>query len=416
MKSKNLMVLMVCVVALVFALQNVSASITNTAFGNISHIEVNGVDATNGGVSFAGFTGGKIPVLVQFTAKDVASRVKVEAWFSGDRNKGAESRVFDILAANVSYTEVLYLDAPTNLGEDLQQPRVLEIVVDSTDKGTLASADVSLSIQRQAYDLGILNVNTPAQVKAGDNLYVDIVLKNKGTQQAIDNLVTVSIPTLNAQTRSYFGDLSPMDQSHPDRLDAVERRAYVQIPANTPTGLYDVVIVADNGDSTISATKRIFVTGAEQNSRVIPSVTSQTFSMSTQGQYKLTVVNKGDSIAIYHVAVDAPKGLTVDAGDSLVVIPAGTSKTITVTANAAEAGDYDFDVKVLSEDGSVVSDNKLHATVEKSSGFSGGTSTGNATVLLTVILAIVFVVLLVVLIVLLTRKPEKTEEFGESYY
>ena len=33
-----------------------------------------------------------------------------------------------------------------------------------------------------------------------------------------------------------------------------------------------------------------------------------------------------------------------------------------------------------------------------------------------IILAIIFVVLLIVLIVLLTRKPEKAEEFEESYY
>ena len=37
-------------------------------------------------------------------------------------------------------------------------------------------------------------------------------------------------------------------------------------------------------------------------------------------------------------------------------------------------------------------------------------------VVLTIILAIIFIVLLVILIVLLGKKPEKQEEFGESYY
>ena len=40
----------------------------------------------------------------------------------------------------------------------------------------------------------------------------------------------------------------------------------------------------------------------------------------------------------------------------------------------------------------------------------------NPIVVLTVVLAIIFLVLLVVLIVLIGRKPQKTEEFGESYY
>jgi preprotein translocase subunit SecG len=37
-------------------------------------------------------------------------------------------------------------------------------------------------------------------------------------------------------------------------------------------------------------------------------------------------------------------------------------------------------------------------------------------VILTVILAVIFIVLLIVLIVLIGKKPEKSGEFGESYY
>jgi preprotein translocase subunit SecG len=33
-----------------------------------------------------------------------------------------------------------------------------------------------------------------------------------------------------------------------------------------------------------------------------------------------------------------------------------------------------------------------------------------------IVLAIIFIVLLVVLIVLMGKKPQKSEEFGESYY
>jgi preprotein translocase subunit SecG len=64
--------------------------------------------------------------------------------------------------------------------------------------------------------------------------------------------------------------------------------------------------------------------------------------------------------------------------------------------------------------GDLVESKEFAANVEGTSlntGFSGNTA-----VVLTVVLAIIFVVLLVVLIVLLTRKPQKTQEFGESYY
>jgi len=47
---------------------------------------------------------------------------------------------------------------------------------------------------------------------------------------------------------------------------------------------------------------------------------------------------------------------------------------------------------------------------------TSGTPTANPVVVLTVVLAIIFVVLLIVLLVLIGKKPEKSEEFGESYY
>ena len=62
-------------------------------------------------------------------------------------------------------------------------------------------------------------------------------------------------------------------------------------------------------------------------------------------------------------------------------------------------------------DGELVKKQNFVANVE-----GKAATAGNAAVVLTIILAIIFIVLLIVLIVLLTRKPEKTEDFGESYY
>ena len=105
-------------------------------------------------------------------------------------------------------------------------------------------------------------------------------------------------------------------------------------------------------------------------------------------------------------------GLNVEVSEPVVAVPAGTSKTVKIMASAEKAGKYDFAVNVHSE-GELVKEEKFTLDTE---GSNARATAGNATVLLTVILAIVFVVLLVVLIVLLTRKPEKSEELGESYY
>jgi preprotein translocase subunit SecG len=68
----------------------------------------------------------------------------------------------------------------------------------------------------------------------------------------------------------------------------------------------------------------------------------------------------------------------------------------------------------------VLSGNVIVGTVEfdNASITTGTTDNGQAAgvVILTVILVIIFVVLLIVLIVLLTRKPDREDELGESYY
>ena len=125
---------------------------------------------------------------------------------------------------------------------------------------------------------------------------------------------------------------------------------------------------------------------------------------------------------LYELSIDAPTGLTVEADQPFVAIPAGASETVKIAAKADKAGKYLFTVSVYS-DGNLVEKKSFTATVEgKSKGVVSSVTTSddgsaiNTTVVLTVVLAIIFVVLLVVLIVLLTRKPQKSEELGESYY
>jgi len=105
--------------------------------------------------------------------------------------------------------------------------------------------------------------------------------------------------------------------------------------------------------------------------------------------------------------------LTVSVSESVVAVPAGSSKTVTLMASSDKEGTYNFNVNVFSDE-EVVGQTALTTKVEgKASGTSSAT---NPVIVLTVVLAIIFVVLLIVLLVLIGRKPEKSEEFGESYY
>jgi uncharacterized membrane protein len=90
--------------------------------------------------------------------------------------------------------------------------------------------------------------------------------------------------------------------------------------------------------------------------------------------------------------------------ENVVTIPAGSSKAVTVSATGSE----EYTVDVFKMNGELVESVKLTAKTS---------STGSEFVtVLTAVLLVVFLVLLAVLVVLVTKKPQKDEEFSESYY
>jgi len=401
MKSiKNLVSLVALFAVAIFMITTVSA------FADIRSVEVSGVQALNAGTTVATFSGDTIPVLVIFNATQNAEDVRVKAWISGNREYSVSSDRFDVLAGNM-YSKLMAVQVPSDV--DPSEPFQLEISVESRNGGVGDSVSIPLTTQRESYKVEILDVSVNNRAKAGEPLQFDIVLKNRGRQLAEDTFVRVSIPALGVEQRSYFGDLSAVDQSDPDKEDASERRMTVNLPANAREGIYTVEITAFNADSEATVSKKIAVVGASDDSMVVSSSKSKTFAAGSNGKYSVTLVNSGNKIALYELSFETPSGLTVNSDETVIAVPAGSSKTVDFDVVASKAGTYNFAVNVNSN-GNPVSKESYTAVV------SGSGFAANATVILTVVLAIVFIVLLVVLIVLLTKKPQKTEEFGESYY
>ncbi|MCA9485343.1 MAG: hypothetical protein KC506_00700 [Nanoarchaeota archaeon] len=420
MAYKNLLVLLVSVFALA-ALFSGSVS----AFGNIVDVELNGVDVLGGTVDLSNFGGDRIPVEIEFLATADASDVRFKASLIGASQSIATSERISVFAGN-TYKRTIYLDVPNDLKNDIRESQTLEIVVEGEDTALdkFVKADeklIDFSVQRESYNLEILSVTMQPEVNVGEPLVLDVVLKNRGLEFADDTFLELRIPELGLETRTYFGDLSATDQSDPDKEDAVERRTYLRIPANVEPGLYTVELEAFNSDSHDRVERRVLVVGgAVENTLVVSASQSKNFAVGETGMYKMTVVNRGTVVRVFELVVTSPEGLNVDLSDALVVVPAGSSRTVEISADSMIRDDYTFSVDVLAVNGSLVESKTFRANVEdgngrRSSGSSSSTGV-NTTVLLTIILAIIFVVLLVVLIVLLTRKPETKEEFGESYY
>ena len=404
MTSKNLLVFLVSA----FVLAALSAS-NVSAFGSISSIEIDDLEVLGSSIDLANFAGQTVPIRVVFKATADAEDVRVKAWISGESDNIYTSRRIDVLSGR-TYTETVLLDMPSSLDE-LDENRKLNVMVESKQDGTADLEAIEFTVQRESYTMEILSVDMDAEVKAGEALTIDVVLKNRGRQLAEDTFVTVSVPELGLESRAYYGDLSAQDESNPDRDDAVEKRAYLKVPSDTTAGLYTVLIEAFNDDSIVRTEKRVYVTGAEDDTKVVFPTTSKTFAAGAKGTYTVTIVNKGNEIRVFDLSVDAPAGLNVDVSESVVVVPAGSSRTVTMDATSSKEGMYAFTVNVNS-DSELIDTKTMTASVEGKDRIAIG---GNSTVLLTVVLAIIFIVLLVVLIVLLTRKPETTEE-SESYY
>lgn len=406
MGSKNILVSLVAIFA--FAILTIASA---SALGSVTSIKVNEheVLGTSNPMETV-FAGETIPVRVNFVGDTDSSDARVKIWISGARDYSVSTDRFKVFNES-SYTKLYAVEVPFNV--DPTEDLTLNVLVESTHGGTVLQT-VDLRVQRESYIVEVLDVDMPSNVKVGESLPLDIVLKNRGLEFAEDTFVKVSVPALGIETKAYFGDLAPVDQSDPDKEDAVERRLFINVPVNAKTGVYTLELEAYNGDSATTLTKKFVIVGAAADTSVVPSSTTKSMGVGESKEYTLTLVNAGNKVKVYQLVAKAPEGLSVQIDDQYVVIPAGTSKTVKMQVSADKADTYGFTVSTYT-DGELVTSEDFVARVQgKASGNSAGSV--NTTVVLTVVLAIVFVVLLVVLIVLLTRKPEKQKEFGESYY
>src|SRR3989344_700442 len=402
MNIKNIVSLFVLAIALL-----VVVPFTSAGFADIQYVSIDGVDVTDGTV-FGVEAGQTLDMRVVFSSMTDEDNVRVTARVLGVPGSSDVTERFDVLANRTFYSKSLRLTLPSDI--DPEERFILEVTIES-QSSTGDTLRATFAVQRQNYALDFLSIESDSRVSAGEILPIEVVLKNRGRYDAEDTFVIASISALGISKKIFLEDLSFLDQSSNDNEDdSLQGRISLAITANAVPGLYTVEIKAFNDDSETVATRRVEIVSGNANSLIVSSASSKTFSSGSSGKYALTIVNSGNKILVYNLVTESDDGLTVDLDNSVIVVPAGSSKTVDVTASSNREGKYDFKVTVLGADNVVVSEEEFVANVE------GKTVSGNAAVVLTIVLAIIFVVLLVVLIVLLTRKPAKADESGESYY
>jgi len=404
MKSKLILVSLVAI--LTFAMLGSFASAISSLDLSNQYVEIDRLPATGNVAVVAGQT---YPVELWFTANENASDVVISAWIQSHTSDRVEINFADLISGS-DYKAKFDLKTPEDM--DPEEALTLYIRVES-DAGTWEDS-FNLRGQREAYNLDVLLVDMDPSAKAGSTVPIDVVIKNMGRHESKDTLVSVKIPELGISKTAYFDDLYPVDECDSDngcdQTNSMERKIFLTLPETAEAGSYRVEITASNEDTQSTVVKTLEITAETAvRGQALANPSSETFAVGEEAVYQLVLVNSGSNVAIYTIAPEASDALSVTLSDSVAVVPAGSSKTVNVYVKANREGTFGFAVTATSDN--------LSQKVNYTATVSGkSVVNSNNIIALTIVLAIIFVVLVIVLIVLLTRKPQKSEEFGESYY
>ena len=333
-----------------------------------------------------------ITVKVYFNSNTFESNIKVKAEIEGEKLDVDEiTTSFDVEPGR-TYKKSLVLKVPNELKNDISDDAELNIKIYGGDSQTFEDT-FTIRIQRASYDVGFMSVSTSQTIEAGKLFPIDIVLKNTGYNDLDDLYVTVSIPELNAKKSAYFGDLISVEDD--DNDDTLRGRIFLQLPFSAKQGTYSLNVEARNSDLNLNKVEEIFITNAFSSNIIVDG-------------NELLILNPTNNLMALRLVPETSEDVAVTLSQDIIVIPAGGSKSITVSASTDEAGTQGYTINVFSLNGELVDTITLSKTIEQGA--------SNAVAVLAVVLTIIFLVLLAALIVLVTRKPAKTEEFGESYY
>jgi hypothetical protein len=221
MKTKNSFFVFVVAVSIVLASMTAMAS----EIASDVTLKVNG-DFIDGKV--VGITAGEtLDLQVAFKAITDEQDVKVRAWIEGYRDDiEIETTRFDVIA-NRTYTKSFSIAVPLDL--DIKDDYKLILRIAGKNKEDQQS--YSLTIQRPSYDVEILSTEFVRTVKDGENVLINVVVKNRGSHKTEDLYLTAKISELGIQKKVYAGDLVAVDcEDDCDKEDAVEKTIVLQIP------------------------------------------------------------------------------------------------------------------------------------------------------------------------------------------
>lgn len=337
MNTKNLMVFVAIACAL-FLVAGVSAY-------TIEGVALDGVNAMTNAASV--IAGENVKVEVWFTALQNDSDVTVEVEFEGrkiDFEKSTSS--FDVEAGK-KYKKTLTLEVPYELKDEISDDLDLTITIDGRSTKLIASWTVR--VQRPTYNAEVKSVTMPGSVEAGDSVLVEFVIKNRGYNDLDDLYVTLAIPVLAVQKTVYLDDLVTIEDCDDDcgKSDTVSGRISVVVPYDAKAGVYAVEFAVSNDDTTSSVVRQVAVNNDFAGNVIVES-TKKTVGVGEKAEYGLLLVNPTNKLKVFRLVPETTSGLVANVDQSVVAVPAGSSKPVKVVASADKEGEYTFGVNIFS--------------------------------------------------------------------
>lgn len=414
--SKNILL------GFLFAILLVSASFAVSAAELASNVSVRVDNTVVDSETISVTAGQSFDVEVSFTAVVDNEDVVVKVWTEeGYKEEILEkSGRFDVVSGR-TYTKKLTIALPV----DFDVAEDSKLVVRIAGKNKADEQDYQLTVQRPAYELEILSASFVREVKAGDTLQINAVIKNRGSKKVDDNFVKARISELGLTSREvYAGDLVAVDcnddeDNHCDKEDAVEKTVSITIPKGTESGTYKVVIEAYNDESTASVSDSVIVKGVDEqvSMEVLATQLNKEVAIGGKETYRIEIFNPSNeakTVTITTPAALEAQGVKVTATPSVITVPADSSQVVEVQVEASgetTTGSYSVPLTVTSAEDDTTKEVGITANVVKAK----SASTAKPALTLSVVLGIVFVVLMIVLFVTV-RKPKEMGEEETAYY
>jgi uncharacterized membrane protein len=315
-------------------------------------------------------------------------------------------------------TESFVINLPIDIDADTY---TLAIEIEDEEGNKEVLQDIKLEVVQRKHYVEIYDVNFPfgLEVNAGQTFFTSVGVKNLGHEDEEDIKVSLTIPALGLYQRTGKFDLFTEDYVKDESNDDDDewkdyKELFVTIPANTVSGVYDVIIKVDYDDGDESEELRYsLVVGqgtAPADDLISIDKSTQTFAQGSGAVYTVMFPENAD----YTVEVDG-----IGSWGSVIIDENEGQAYVFVSADEdATSGSYPFTVKVKAGS-SIVRTFDLTANVTQ---FAESPVT-DIKEGLQIGFAILLIILIILGIILAAKKIGKSDNYeetlmdeGETYY